>query len=85
MKKSFVLITVVLLLVALIAGAYAMYEVLGSNYTPPVAVQPTEPAGDKDTAPDFTVLDGNGKEVKLSDFFWNTSGCELLGNLVRPL
>ena len=69
MKKSFVLITVVLLLVAFIAGAYALYEVLGSNYTPPVAVQPTEPAGDKDTAPDFTVLDGNGKEVKLSDFF----------------
>lgn len=36
-------------------------------------------------APDFTVFDNDGKEVKLSDFFWETDCFKLLGELVSTL
>lgn len=80
MKRSFVLIAVALLLVALISGAYALYDVLGNSYTGSVTAPPSVSQSGRDMAPDFTVLDGNGNEVKLSDFsgipvvlnFWAT-------------
>lgn len=82
-KYSWIVLTV--LLIALMVGASSLYEKLGSNYeTQQLATQPTEaetqvPNADEETvpdetepqslAPDFTVMDADGNEVKLSDFF----------------
>ena len=77
MKNKFGLFSVVFLLVALIAGAYVLYGVLGSYYD----ATPGQPAASgNQAAPDFTVFDKGGNAVKLSDFrgtpvvlnFWAT-------------
>ncbi len=97
MKKNITWIILGGLLIALIAGAAALYNRLGDDYrmdqlatqqpipeetkasstpteAPEQETQPTE-AVDEETAPepqmapDFKVLDAQGNEVKLSDFF----------------
>ena len=81
MKKNYVWILAAVLLVGLIAGASSLYNRLSADYTvdqlatqPPVPeteVHQTEPedTSDRSQAPDFTVYDGEGNAVKLSDFF----------------
>ena len=64
MKKwTWILIAVVL--VGLIGGASVLYNQLSVDYAPQqMATQAVE-----NLAPDFTVTDKDGNEVKLSDFF----------------
>ena len=82
MKKNFGWIWMAAALVILIWGASALYQNLGSKYTadqlatqaPPVDAEVAVDSGDetepeKMIAPDFTVVDRDGNEVKLSDFF----------------
>lgn len=82
MKKNFGWIAIGILLVVLIFCASALYNKLGADYqmdqlatqAPPVEAEGTTPATEGTepetmTAPDFTVVDGEGNEVKLSDFF----------------
>lgn len=83
--KWLILGGVAVLLVGLIAGATVLYQVLSKNYGGDNLMQNTQ-TPDPDTeenqyaAPDFTVLDEEGNEVKLSDFrgkpvvlnFWAT-------------
>ena len=82
MKKNFGWIAIGILLVVLIFGASTLYNKLGADYqmdqlatqAPPVEAEGTTPATEGTepetmTAPDFTVVDGEGNEVKLSDFF----------------
>jgi len=63
-KKSFLLI--LLALVVLLAGAGVLYKQLGDTPVPGAVAQTDE----RETvpAPDFTVIDGDGNEVRLSDF-----------------
>ena len=90
MKKSIKWIALAVVLVVLLVGAYALYnkyseEFKGDNLSQ--ATQTTKPEqasqeqGQKtDLAPDFTVYDEKGNEVKLSDYrgkpvvlnFWAT-------------
>lgn len=85
--KKYTWIILSVALIALIVGATALYNNLGSAYeaqqlatqAPPVAAAteatevgtsvPTEETESQDLAPDFTVVDADGNEVKLSDFF----------------
>lgn len=83
MKKNIGWIAALVLLVALIAGASVLYNRLGDSYameqlTTQPSAQPheasspaeqTEPEETAPIAPDFTVVDGEGNEVRLSDFF----------------
>ncbi len=82
MKKNLVWVLTAVLLVALIGGASLLYNRLEQDYqmdqlatqAPPVHAEGTLPAGDATepeamTAPDFSVIDADGNEVKLSDFF----------------
>ena len=78
--KKYGWIILCVLLVALIAGASILYDRLGGAYEmeqlatrePPVSAE-TVPSAETEpedmSAPDFTVVDGAGNEVKLSDFF----------------
>lgn len=76
MKKQWIWIVAVIALVGLIIGAYFLMDYLGDRYdggTDLVKVDnekdDTEPGGEaapEALAPDFTVYDGNGKAVKLS-------------------
>jgi thiol-disulfide isomerase/thioredoxin len=82
-KYSWIIIAV--LLVVLIGGASVLYDSLGSDYQmeqlathqPPVEAEtaaadatiPGETEASAATAPDFAVVDADGNEVKLSDFF----------------
>jgi thiol-disulfide isomerase/thioredoxin len=70
----------IIALAAVIAGAVIAYNALSENYSPDLpfvspSVPPSEELGQtgeenpQPTAPDFTVLDIDGNEVKLSDFF----------------
>lgn len=85
MKQIWKWLIGVLVLTVVITGAYFLYDYLQEQYTPD-QIQGDENEGD-DTpsaslydAPDFTVLDKNGNEVKLSDMkgkpvvinFWAT-------------
>lgn len=78
MKKNITWIILAMVLVLLIGGASVLYNRLGKEYRPDqLAAQETaapeetrnaaEP--EKTPAPDFTVVDAEGNEVKLSDFF----------------
>ena len=83
--KQYSWIIIAVLLVALIAGASSLYDRLGSAYEmeqlatnqSPVAAETTaaketnsgETETPAKTAPDFSVVDADGNEVKLSDFF----------------
>ena len=81
MDKKKKLIIIVLALVLLIAGASVLYNRLGEKMAPeqlavaetaPTEETGTEPAGTEPPgipAPDFTVYDGEGNPVKLSDYF----------------
>ena len=78
MRKKLIILLFVLLFIILILGAVVLYDRLGSNFdagliTSGQSSDSTNPAPDageeetKQTAPDFTVLDQDGNEVKLSD------------------
>ena len=74
MNKKTTLILLVLALVAVIVGASVLYRTLGQSVVPdqlatwePSQTAPTQ--APLMPAPDFTVYDVDGKEVKLSDFF----------------
>lgn len=88
MKNSVKWIIIAVVLVGVIAGASVLYNKFSDDYviTPPVQTTaentPSEHSKDENdySAPDFTVLDYNGNQVKLSDFkgkpvvmnFWAT-------------
>ena len=63
--KKWTWIVIAIVLIGLIGGASMLYDQLSADFAPVQAV--TEPAVDR--APDFTVTDKDGNEVKLSDFF----------------
>ena len=73
-KYAVMVLCAALILLAAVIG----YEYLSANYDN--EVPSTETAEEKDLAPDFTVYDGEGNPVKLSDFrgkpvvinFWAT-------------
>ena len=76
MDKKKTLIIIVLAFVLLIAGAAVLYDRLGETMAPEqLAVSETQPPEATGTqpphiqAPDFTVYDAQGSEVKLSDYF----------------
>ena len=64
MKKKILWLAALIAAAGLIVGAYFLYGYLTEAYAPeaPETVSPHR-------APDFTVLDANGKEVNLSDYF----------------
>ena len=80
MKKNKILVVVVLALVLLLGGAYALYSKLSQeveanqlavqNSRPPESAAGTESGAgrEKVPVPDFTVYDRDGNEVHLSDF-----------------
>ncbi len=80
MNKNLKLILLILLFIALLAGAVVLYDNLGSRIdTDQLATEPPEPTGtngpSEDTtepqrtaAPDFTVVDMDGNQRKLSEF-----------------
>lgn len=66
-NNKLILVISLSLFVALIAGAYLLYNGLKDKVdTNQMASQPTE--GTAPLAPDFTVYDANGKAVKVSDY-----------------
>lgn len=77
MNKKMILLILVLAMVLLFGGASALYTRLGQEMEaeqlavaqtqPPEETSGTEPA--KVAAPDFTVYDREGNEVRLSDYF----------------
>lgn len=82
MKKKIVLAALVVVVVAVFAGAYALYGRLSEDYSPDnLSVSDTkttdsqnstetaEPEARTYQAPDFTVIDYSGAEVNLSDYF----------------
>ena len=63
--KKWTWILVAVVLVGLMVGASALYNQLSVDYAPQqVVTQPVE-----NLAPDFTVMDMDGNQVNLSDFF----------------
>ncbi len=82
MKKKIVLAALVVVVVAVFAGAYALYGRLSEDYSPDnLSVSDTETTDSQNPtetaepeartyqAPDFTVIDYSGAEVNLSDYF----------------
>lgn len=80
MKKNIIWISGALALVLLIVGAYFLYDKLSDDYTPDKlavdtnstnSVQSSDEShsSDTSTAPDFTVINYDGEEVNLSDYF----------------
>ena len=65
-QSTYKLIATLLVLVIVIGGGVLLYQNL-SPTVDPEAMLPTQAASD-DPAPDFTVTDADGNEVKLSDF-----------------
>lgn len=84
MKEKFKWIILAVVFIAIIAGAAILYPKLEKIYKPEAMEEPTTEQGEQENnsyaAPDFTILDQEGKEVKLSDFkgrpivlnFWAT-------------
>lgn len=75
MNKNLKLILLAVLFIALIAGATVLYDTLDDRVdASQLSTEPPSPSGSESTepqrtaAPDFTVLDMNGKERKLSEF-----------------
>ena len=73
MKNKVLLLAVGLALVLVLAGATLFYDELSGQYSADGLTEQqdtqTEDTSDKTVpAPDFTVLDRNGREVRLSDF-----------------
>ena len=79
MKNAIRYVLIALLFAVLMGGDYFAYEKLSENYNPDSNSQNENSETQKDeineenkpivTAPDFTVWDKDGNEVKLSDFF----------------
>ena len=78
MNKKLLWMILTVVLVGFIGGASVLYNRLGADYqmeqlaTQPVEEIPEETAAEETEppkAPDFTVVDGEGNEVKLSDYF----------------
>lgn len=82
MRKNLYWIVGAVVCVALFIGAYFLYDKLKDEYQPQTnlikveepttqgASEETQPSEEAvQTAPDFTVYDADGNEVKLSDFF----------------
>ena len=71
MYKKQIVIILILAFVALMLGAYLLYSRLGQDLAPDqLGTQPTgETQPENNPAPDFTVYDAEGNEVKLSDYF----------------
>ena len=71
MYKKQIVIILVLAFVALMFGAYLLYSRLGQDLAPDqLGTQATgETKPEANPAPDFTVYDAGGNEVKLSDYF----------------
>ena len=75
MNKTLKLILLAVLFIALIAGAAVLYDLLGDAAAPEqLATEPPAPTDEatdphRTAAPDFTVLDMEGNERKLSEFF----------------
>ena len=67
MKKSTKYIIIAAVFAAVMAGAVLGYNFLSDRFSPESGSDST--GGSSAKAYDFTVLDRNGKEVKLSDFF----------------
>lgn len=73
MKKEWIWIVTAVVLVALLVGAWFLYDSLKDGYQPEaLPTQPTDPTAEADgeermKAPEITVYDGNGDSVKLSD------------------
>ena len=63
--KKWTWILIAIVLIGFIGGASVLYNQLSMDFAPVQTV--TEAAVEQ--APDFTVTDGDGKEVRLSDFF----------------
>ena len=89
MKNTVKWVIIAVVLVGVIAGASVLYNKFSEDYIIESPVQTTAQSGEQDgqgeseqdfSAPDFTVLDYDGKEVNLSDFkgkpvvinFWAT-------------
>lgn len=64
MNRTRTLVVIVLVFALLIAGASVLYSRLGKDITPGQMGNQQ----DKTPAPDFTVVDGEGNAVKLSDY-----------------
>ena len=71
MYKKQIVIILVLAFVALMLGAYLLYSRLGQDLAPDqLGTQATgETKPEANPAPDFTVYDAGGNEVKLPDYF----------------
>lgn len=76
MKKSWKFVVLAVVSVAVFVGVYFLYGALKEDYAPNQFLDETSDTQTSDSndsdnykAPDFTVLDENGKEVKLSDYF----------------
>lgn len=81
MKNALKWIALSVLLIGVITTAYVLYDKLSSGYVGDDFSERSSSASESSKkAPDFTVTDGNGNEVKLSDFegkpvvlnFWAT-------------
>lgn len=73
MKNNKTLIILILAFVVLLSGAYILYSQLGQSQTPDqLSVEQQENSetqeNQKTLAPDFTVYDADGNQVKLHDF-----------------
>lgn len=74
MNKKIIVLILILVFVLLLGGASALYSQLEDDLAPEqLATQTTgaseETAHQSQQAPDFTVYDPDGNEVKLSDYF----------------
>ncbi len=73
MKKYILWISGILLVMALFVGAYLLYQFLTEDYSPNLLAGQTERNTPESTqsyaAPDFTVVDDGGTQVRLSHYF----------------
>ena len=70
MSKAIKVILAVVLCAAVFVGIYFLYGVLKEEYSPDQLSNDTAQTQDMDhSAPNFTVVDGQGNQVKLSDYF----------------
>ncbi len=72
MKKNILWILGIALTVIIFAGVVALYNKLSEDYSPEYQTENTNDNGAEEaysTAPDFTVTDSDGNEVRLSDYF----------------
>ena len=75
MNNKKIVLVLILAFALLLGGASVLYNRLGQELAPDqLAVQQTQPAAQEETAedrvaaPDFTVYDADGNEVRLSDY-----------------